>query len=391
MDAKRQIPFALPSIGPEEKQAVAECLDSKWLTTGPKTKQFEAEFAAFVGSEHALAVSSCTAGMHLALEALGVGAGDRVITTPYTFTATAEVIRYLGADPLFVDIDSATLNIDPVGIEAALAGNANVKAIMPVHIAGLPCPMNEIMALAQRYQLPVVEDAAHAFPCQYDGRMIGAISDVTVFSFYVTKTLATGEGGMLTTDRPEVAERARAMRLHGISRDVFDRYTSDKPKWFYEVVAPGFKYNLSDIASAIGLEQLKKTEQMLARRTWIAGVYQEALADLPLALPPQSVANGASHSWHLFVLRLDADRLTIDRNRFIELMAERGVGTSVHFIPLHLQPYWRDRYGFAPDDFPAALAAYAGAVSLPIYPAMSDDDVEYVAATARTLLAKHAR
>jgi dTDP-4-amino-4,6-dideoxygalactose transaminase len=378
------LPFALPDIGDEEIQEVVAALKSGWLTTGPKTKQFEADFAAFIGGGvEAIAVNSATAGLHLALEAIGVGAGDEVITTPYTFTATAEVIRYLGAHPVFVDIDPATFNIDTAKIEAAIT--PRTKAIIPVHVGGLACEMDAILNLAEKHGLKIVEDAAHALPTTYHGKLIGSLaSDITVFSFYATKTITTGEGGMIVTRHPEIARRCRTMRLHGISRDVFDRYTSTKPSWHYEVIAPGFKYNLTDIASSIGIHQLKKARLFQAKREAMAQFYSQALSGLPLTLPPVAPA-GDIHAWHLYIIRLQPG--TIDRTEFISKMAEKGVGCSVHFIPLHLHPYWAAAYRLKPADFPAALGNYEQAVSLPIYTKMTQTDQERVIAAVKELLA----
>lgn len=386
------LPFALPSIGEDDIAEVTAVLRSGWVTTGPRTAAFERAFADAVGARHALAVNSATAGLHLALEALGVRTGDRVITTVHTFTATAEVIRYLGADPLFVDIDPATLNIDPAQVaavaDAALARGERVRALLPVHFAGLAADMRTLGEIARTYELAMVEDAAHAFPATSAGRNIGTISNASVFSFYATKTITTGEGGMVTTDDDAVASRIKTMRLHGINRDVWDRYNSRVPSWYYEVVAPGFKYNMTDIAAALGMAQLAKAEAFRRRRQVIAKRYDAAFADLPLVLPPQA-PRGDIHAWHLYALRLDLDRLRIDRDRFIETLATRGVGSSVHFIPLHLQPYWRDRYGLRPQDFPHASAVYRRAVSLPIYPAMTDSDVVRVIESVRDIVLRH--
>lgn len=378
------LPFALPDIGEEEIAEVVDSLRSGWITTGPKAKRFEAEFAAYIGEGlEAVAVNSATAGLHLALEAVGVGPGDEVITTPYTFTATAEVVRYLGADPVFVDIDPKTFNIDPARIEAAVT--SRTKAIIPVHFAGLSCNMEAIHDIASRHGLKVVEDAAHALPATFSGGVIGSLkSDATVFSFYATKTITTGEGGMVVTRDAAVAARCRVMRLHGISRDAFDRYVSTKPSWQYDVVAPGYKYNLTDLAAAIGIHQLRKADAFQARRAAIAARYDAAFAGLPVLLPPHA-PDGDTHSWHLYVLRLKDDA-PVDRNTFIELMAARGVGCSVHFIPLHLQPYWRDAYGLRSDDFPHAQATYRAAVSLPIYTRMSDAEVDRVIAAVLQVL-----
>jgi dTDP-4-amino-4,6-dideoxygalactose transaminase len=379
------IPFAKPSIGEEEVAAVAECLRSGWVTTGPMTRRFESEFAARIGAKHALAVNSATAGLHLALEAIGVGPGDRVAVPVHTFTASAEVIRYLGADPVFVDVEPDTLNLDPRRLEAALAA-APVKAVMPVHFAGQACDMAAIMDLAARHGAAVVEDAAHAFPTTSGGRLVGTIGQATVFSFYATKTITTGEGGMVVTDDDAIAARVKVMRLHGISRDVFDRYTSDKPSWFYEVIAPGYKYNMTDVAAALGVVQLKRADAFRDRREAIARAYDAAFRDLPVELPAVR-RPGDVHAWHLYVLSLAVESLPMSRDEFIARLAAAGIGTSVHFIPLHLQPYWRDRYGLAPSDFPVATDRFKRIVSLPIYPAMTDAEVARVVAAVRNLLA----
>lgn len=378
------LPFALPDIGEEEINEVLDSLRSGWLTTGPKAKQFEKDFAEFIGEGvEAIAINSATAGLHLALEALGIGPGDEVITTPYTFTATAEVVRYLGADPVFVDIEPDTFNIDPLKIEKAIT--PRTKAIIPVHFAGLPCDMDAILEIAKKHDLKVVEDSAHALPAKYKGKLIGALeSDITVYSFYATKTITTGEGGMLVTRNPEIAKRCRIMRLHGISRDAFDRYTSTKPSWHYEVVAPGFKYNLTDIAASLGIQQLKKAWRFQKRREEMAANYDEALKGLPLALPPKP-PSGDVHSWHLYVIRL-GDEVKVSRDRFIEMMAEKGIGCSVHFIPLHLHPYWRDTYNLQPNDFPSALNVYEKAVSLPLYTKMTAADQIRVITAVREIL-----
>lgn len=378
------LPFALPCIGEEEINEVVDTLRSGWLTTGPKTKRFEEDFAKFISIPHALAVNSCTAGLHLALEAIGIKPGDKVITTPYTFTATAEVIRYLGAEPLFVDINPKTFNIDPQKLATTLDTVEGIKAILPVHFGGQACDMETILALAHTHSLKVVEDAAHALPTYYQGRMIGNFGDITVYSFYVTKTVTTGEGGMIVTANPDYAERIRTLRLHGISRDVFDRDSSDQPTWFYEVIAPGFKYNMSDIAAALGIHQLRKAHQFQQRRAEIATQYTQALADLPLHTPYQHP--DSTHAWHLYVIQLQLEELPISRNTFIDKMKAANIGTSVHFIPLHLQRYWQERYQLKPKDFPIALDVYQRAVSLPIYPSMTDKDVERVINTIKQIL-----
>lgn len=379
------LPFALPDIGDDEINEVLDSLRSGWLTTGPKTKRFEEDFSAYAGDgTESIAVNSATAGLHLALEAVGVGPGDEVITTPYTFTSDAEVVRYLGADPVFVDIDPATFNIDPNKIESAIS--PKTKAIIPVHFAGLSCDMDAILAIARKHGLKVIEDAAHALPTTCNGRLIGSLdSDVTVYSFYATKTITTGEGGMIVTRNPEIARRCRTMRLHGISRDAFDRYTSTKPSWHYEVVAPGCKYNMTDVAASLGIHQLKKARAFQHKRQAMAERYDEAFADLPLVLPPKAPI-GDTHAWHLYVVRLN-DAAPVNRDRFIELMAEKGVGCSVHFIPLHLHPYWRDRYSLKPEDFPHALHNYERAVSLPLFTKMTAEDQQQVITAVREILA----
>lgn len=379
------LPFAIPDIGEEEVAEVAHALRSGWVTTGPKTRQFESDFAEWLGGQvEAIAVNSATAGLHLALEALGIGAGDEVITTPYTFTASAEVVRYLGAHPVFVDIDPGTLNIDPTRIEAAIT--PRTRAILAVHFAGLACDMDAIHDIARRHGLRVVEDAAHALPTRYRGQLVGQLaSDVTVFSFYATKTITTGEGGMVVCKDAAVAKRCRVMRLHGINRDAFDRYTSKTPAWYYEVVAPGFKYNLTDIASAIGIHQLRKAHRFHERREAMALRYDAELTGLPVELPPHARVAGDLHAWHLYVLRLTPDA-PIDRDAFIQAMADRGIGCSVHFIPLHLHPYWRDTYRLQPEDFPQAYGAYRRAVSLPLYTKMTDADQSRVIQAVRDLL-----
>lgn len=369
------LPFALPSIGDEEIAAVAEVLRSGWLTSGPQVRSFEAAFAAFVGAEHAVALNSCTAALHLALEALGVGPGDEVVTSPFTFTATAEVIAYLGATPIFADIDPATGNLDPAA--AAAAVTPRTVAIVPVHLGGLAAPLGALRAVAARRGLALVDDAAHALPATCDGRMVGAGADATAFSFYATKTITTGEGGMLTTNDGRIAERVRLMSLHGISKDGWKRY-AQHGSWHYEVRELGYKYNLTDIAAALGLAQLRRCDALAERRAAIAAAYDEAFAGLAaLELPPRP-APGDRHAWHLYQIRLDLGRLPIDRATFVRALAEQNIGASVHFIPLHTQPAYRERYGYQPEDFPRAMALYERVVSLPIYPAMSDDDVRDV-------------
>ena len=381
---KNFLPFALPEIGEEEIAEVVSALRSGWVTTGPKAKQFESDFAAYLGGGvEAIAVNSATAGLHLGLEAMGIGPGDEVLTTTHTFTATAEVIRYLGADPVFVDVDVATLCIDVDAVARAIT--PRTKAIIPVHFAGRSADMTRLLALAKQHGLKVMEDAAHALPTTCDGRLIGTLdSDVTVFSFYANKTITTGEGGMLVTRDPELAKRARVMRLHGINRDAFDRFTSKAPSWYYEIVAPGFKYNMTDIAASLGIHQLKKANAFQQKRAQLAALYDEALAVLPIIRPPHAAA-GDVHAWHLYVIQLGSE-VKVSRDAFIERMYEQGIGCSVHYIPLHLHPYWRDTYGLKPEMFPNSQRIYDRCLSLPLYTKMTDADVDRVVAAVKVAL-----
>jgi dTDP-4-amino-4,6-dideoxygalactose transaminase len=379
------LPFALPEIGEEEIAEVVDTLRSGWVTTGPKARRFETDFAAFLGDPglHCVAVNSATAGLHLALEAVGIGPGDEVLTTTHTFTATAEVARYLGADVKLVDCDSATLNIDPAAVEAAIG--PRTKALVPVHYAGLAADMPRLLQIARRHRLKVVEDAAHALPTTCGGRLVGTLdSDATVFSFYANKTITTGEGGMLVTRDAQIAARARVMRLHGISRDAFDRFSAQVPSWYYEIVAPGFKYNLTDIAAALGLHQLRRAHEFHRRRQRLAETYHAALAGLPLQLPAIAPL-GEVHAWHLYVVRL-ADDARVARDRVIERLYAAGIGCSVHYIPLHLQPYWRDRYGLQARHFPRSQRAFERMISLPLYTRMQESDVQRVAEALRAAL-----
>ncbi len=372
------LPFALPDITDREKQEVLAVLDSGWLTTGPRTKQFEERFAARVGAKHAVAVNSCTAAMHLALESIGLQPDDEVIVPTLTFAATAEVVRYFGARPVLVDVLPTTHCLDPDAFAAALT--PRTKAVMPVHFAGQACDMDRVLEIAQAHGVRVVEDAAHAFPASYRGRSIGSIGDVTCFSFYATKTLSTGEGGMATTNDDALAERMRIMSLHGISRDAWKRYSASG-SWYYEIVAPGYKYNLTDLAAAIGLVQLDRANEMLERRRTIARTYIEAFGGVG-ELELLEGGDFDAHAWHLFVVKLRQDRLTIDRARFVEELRSRGIGSSVHFIPLHLHPYYQQTYGYSARSLPVAGDVYERCLSLPFYSRLSDADVERVVATA---------
>ena len=384
MNPQDFLPFARPDIGEAEIDAVARTLRSGWVTTGPETKAFEQEFADHLGGGlQAIAVNSATAGLHLALEAIGIGPGDEVIAPTLTFTATVEVARYLGADARLVDVDPVTLNIDPAAVEAAIT--PATRAILPVHYGGLACDMPALFDIARRHGLQVVEDAAHALPTTCGGTLVGQLpSAASVFSFYANKTMTTGEGGMVVARDEALAARMRVMRLHGISRDAFDRFTSRTPAWYYEIVAPGFKYNLTDIAAALGRVQLQRLPAFVQRRRQLAARYLRELKDLPLILPADAPA-GDTHAWHLFVLRL-SDAAHVTRDEVIQRLSDAGIGTSVHYVPLHRQPYWRDRYGLMPEKFPHAEQAYRRMFSIPLFTAMSDDQQGRVIAALRAIL-----
>ncbi|MFN2134481.1 MAG: DegT/DnrJ/EryC1/StrS family aminotransferase [Candidatus Promineifilaceae bacterium] len=375
------LPFALPDLGQVEQHLVQEVLNSGWLTSGEKVRQFEQLFAERVGAKQAVAVNSCTAAMHLALEAIGLQAGDEVITTPYTFAATGEVVRYFNAKPVFVDVSPFDLNINTSHIERMIG--PRTKAIIAVHIAGLPADMYGIRALAQKHGLAVIEDAAHAFPARDRQLPIGqdlgleqGLAHAVCFSFYATKTITTGEGGMLCTSDPVLADRCRMMSLHGISKDAWKRYT-EEGSWYYEIVEAGYKYNLTDLAAALGVGQLAKVDIMWRRRLAIAQRYNEIFSEVP-ALQPPADRPDAQHAWHLYMLRLNPDQLRIDRGKFIAALKQRNIGTSVHFIPLHMHPYYQRTYGYSPDSFPVAKREYEREISLPIYSKMSNQDVSDV-------------
>lgn len=392
MTEHKPIPFHVPDIGQREIDAVVQVLESRWLTTGERCRQFEQEFAAAVGARHAVALNSCTAALHLSLEALGIRAGDLVFLSAYTFAASAEVVRYVDATPVFVDIDPVTLNIDPAKLRSTVESSLDGKsgrpaAIIPVHVGGIPCEMDEIWALAREYDLAVVEDAAHAFPAAYRGRPVGSvpgdIRGTACFSFYATKTLTTGEGGMLTTEDEELADHARSMSLHGLSKQAWSRYSGGG--WAYDIAAPGYKYNMTDIAAAMGLVQLERAQEMLARRAGIAAAYDEAFYDLD-ALETPTVPAQVDTSWHLYPVRLNPDQSPMPRDVFIEALNGRGIGTSVHFIPLHLHSYYEKEYGCQPEDFPQATSEFERVVSLPIFSAASDADLSRVGHEVTALL-----
>jgi dTDP-4-amino-4,6-dideoxygalactose transaminase len=383
------IPFAKPVTGIEEENAAVRVIRSGWLTSGIEVKEFEKEFASYVGVKHALTVNSATAGLHLALEAMRIKKGDLVATTPYTFTATSEVIRYLGADPVFVDIEEDSWNIDPVKLEETIRKyKGKIKAVIPVHIGGLHCRMDEICAIAEKYNLKILEDAAHSFPVKTDRGYSGTIGDAGVYSFYANKTITTGEGGMIVTNDDEMAKRISVMRLHGIDRDVWNRYTSSKGSWKYAVVEAGYKYNMTDIAAAIGREQLKKAHSFFIDRKNTAAKYHEAFSDMDvLRLPTQNGDN----SWHLYIIRLVTEKLSIDRDQFIEELNAEGIGTSVHYIPLHIMPYYQNLYRLKENDFPLSFKKYTESISLPLFPGMTDDQRNRVVDSVKKIAGKYRR
>ena len=381
-DTKEYIPFALPSLGTEEEQAVLAVMRSGWLTTGNVTLQFEKEFAEFVGARNALAVNSATSGLLLALEALKVGPGDVVVTSPYTFASTAAAARHLGAEVAFCDVVPGGYNMDPERLQEVLEKTRNVKVVIPVHIGGLPCRMAEILQIARRYGCKVVEDAAHAFPSRLPEGFAGTLGDIGVYSFYATKTITTAEGGMIVTADDRLSKRMATMRMHGIDRQVWDRYTSKHASWRYAVVEAGFKCNLPDILSAIGREQLKKADRFLKERRAVMAEYRKTFDPLEFISPPP---DGTGHAWQLYALRLEPGRLKVDRDEFIERLREAGVGTSVHFIPLHIMPYWSARYSLKPEDFPQALASFGRTISLPIWQGMGLERARMVASRVAEL------
>jgi dTDP-4-amino-4,6-dideoxygalactose transaminase len=394
------LPFASPSIGEEEIGEVVDSLRSGWLTTGPKVKQFESEFAEYIGCTHAIAVNSCTAALHIALTALGVGPGDEVIVPTLTFCSTANVVVHLGARPVLVDVNQ-DLNIAPEAIEAAIT--PRTKALVPVHYGGQSCDLDAIYALAARHDLPVVEDAAHAVGASYRDHRIGsdalcpasperddrAVRTVTAFSFYATKNMTTGEGGMLSTTDDALAEQMRLLALHGMSRDAWKRYTS-AGSWYYEVVVPGYKDNMTDIQAALGIHQLRRLDGFIATRQRYARLYDEAFAQLEeIELP--LVHTDRNHVYHLYAIRLDPGRLAIDRAQFIEALKARNIGTSVHFIPVHLHPYYQERFGYRRGDLPQAESLYDQIVSLPLYPRMAESDVRDVVQAVRQVARSNRR
>jgi len=387
-----KIPFSKISCQGNELKYVTEVLESGWLTTAEKAFEFERKMAAFVGAKYACAVNSCTAALHLGLEALGVKHGDKVFVPDMTFTASAEVIRYLGADPVFLDVEYGTSLITPEILENAIQHYPEVKHLIVVHFGGQACEMtNEknkgILDLCKANNIKILEDAAHAFPSKWKGQYIGSFGDVTCFSFYANKTITTGEGGMLLTNNEEIIKRAKIMRLHGINRDVWDRFTSDKPSWEYDVVAPGYKYNMPDLSAAIGLAQLEEAEKLRLKRQVIAEHYYSFLKDISCIDLPVVKVNYTEHSWHLFTITLN-DTCKIARNECIEQLSIKGVGTSVHYKPLHRMTYYKDQYHLKQIDYPVSERIWMGTISLPIYPDMTYNQVEYVCNELKSILNK---
>ena len=394
------LPYALPSIGDEEIAEVVDSLRSGWITTGPKTRRFESEFAGYVGASHAIAVNSCTAGLHIALTALGIGPGDEVIVPTLTFCSTANVVVHLGARPVLVDVGE-DFNLTPGAIEAAIT--PRTKAIMPVHFSGQACDLAAIYELAVRHNLPLVEDAAHAVGCTYHGHKIGSdaltlslqgnggqgVRGITVFSFYAIKNMTTGEGGMITTEDDELAHHMRLLSLHGMSRDAWKRYTS-AGSWYYEVVLPGYKANMTDIQAALGIHQLRRLDDFINVRQRYARLYNDAFADLQEVETPL-VRSGRNHVYHLYVIRLQLDRLAIDRAEFIENLKAQNIGTSLHFIPVHLHPFYQQRFGCRRGDLPQAEAIYDRIISLPLYPRMTEADVHDVIRAVRHTVTTNGR
>lgn len=379
--------FHKPFISDEEVNEIIDTVRSGWLSMGPKTIRFENEFNAYIGSKKSIAVSSWTAAGHLTLEAYGLKPGDEVIVPTMTFPATAEIVCYFGAKPVIIDVDEFTLNISLEAIEKAIT--PKTKAIIPVHYGGQPCDMDEILELAQKNNLKVIEDAAHSLPATYKGRKIGTISDVTCFSFYATKTLSTGEGGMICTKDDELAERCEVMRLHGINRNAWKRYT-ESGSWYYEVVAPGFKYNFTDLQASLGIPQLKKVDMMWESRKHIAEKYTEALKANEL-ITLHGIKDDRESSWHLFPIKLNLEKLKINRAQLIDEMRKCNIGLGVHFMPVHQHIYYKDTFNLRDEDYPIAASVFPRLVSLPIYPGMRDEHVDRVIDMLCDLLNKNKR
>ena len=381
----RQIPFAKVCIGESERKYLKEVLDSGWLTTASKTLEFEQRFAEYVGAKYACAVNSCTAALHLGIDALGVRAGDKVFVPSMTFTASAEVIRYVLADPVFLDTEYRTNLITPQILQKAIQQNPEVKHLIIVHYGGQLASMPEIMEICKRHNIKILEDAAHAFPTKLIGKMAGSFGDVTCFSFYANKTITTGEGGMLVTDNEDIYKRVKTMRLHGINRDIWDRFSSKTPSWEYDVVEAGYKYNMPDVTAAIGLGQIEQAQFFRQDRQNIAEYYFKHLSDLNMIDLPISHVKPEEHAWHLFPIVLNS-KAKINRNRFIELLSDAGIGTSVHYKPLHQMTYYKEKYNLSVNDYPNAEKTWQGNVSLPLYPFMKTEDIKYICNTIHSIL-----
>jgi len=379
------LPFHRPLIGAEEEAEVIQCLRSGWLTTGPRTQEFERAFAEYIGCRHAIGLNSCTAGLHLALVGLGIGDRDEVITTPITFPSTANVIVHQRARPVFADIDPETLNIDPDKIEERIT--PKTKAIIPVHFAGHPCEMDRISEIAQKYNLKVIEDAAHALEAEYHGRKVGVLGDAASFSFYATKNITTGEGGMLTTNDAELADKVSILRLHGISRDAWKRYGPEGYK-HWETLYPGYKYNMFDIQAALGIHQLKKVEKFLEVRRKYVVMYDKAFEKIP-EIKILGRKENIKHSHYLYIILVKTEDLTTDRDTIMNAIQAQNIGIGIHFRALHLQPYYKNTYGFKPGDFPNAEHASDRVISLPLYPALTEEDVADVIEAVRKVITRY--
>ena len=381
---KKFLPFYKPSIGPEEIKQVVKTLKSGWITAGPKTKEFEEKFAKFINAKYAVAVNSGTATLHLALAVIDLKRNDEVIVPTMTFAATAEVVRYFDAKPVLTDINPETLLINPEDIKKKIT--KKTKAIIPVHYGGQACDVDKILKIAKKHKLNVIWDAAHSLPTKYKGKIIGSFPDLTCFSFYATKPITTGEGGMLVTNNKIWAEKASVLSLHGISKDAWKRYTATG-SWYYEIIAPGFKYNLTDIAASMGLVQLKRCYQLFKKRKKIAQKYNQGFKNIPEVIIP-TTGKYSTNAWHLYPLQLNLEILKINRGKFIKELKKRNIGFSVHFIPLHLHPYYKKKYGYKANDFPQAYSAYKRIISLPIYPKMTQKDVQDVILAIKDIVKK---
>lgn len=379
---KKSLPPFSPLIANEEINEVIDTLKSRWISTGPKVQLFQKIIEKYVGCNYVVALNSCTAGLHLSLLAAGVGQGDEVITSPFTFAATANVIIHVGAKPIFVDIQKDTFNIDPYLIEKAIT--KKTKAIIPVHYGGHPCDMDEILKIAKKNKLIVIEDAAHAIGAKYRGRNVGAMSNFTSFSFYATKNITTGEGGAVCVKDKKAAEKIRMMGLHGMDRDAWKRY-SKGGYWYYEVKYPGFKYNMTDIQASLGIHQIKKLDKFIAKREKMAQFYNKSFSDIP-EIKTQATRNYVKHARHLYSIILDLEKLKIGRDEFFKAMDAENIGTSVHFIPVHLHPYYRDTFGFERGDYPNAEYIFDRIISLPLNPAMTNKDAEDVVKAVRKII-----